>query len=116
MTDHLTLEWTPTHGPTRKVVFEPSDEPDENAWVRREFERRNSQWRQVGTEFVADVSCSSDQTDSHSSDQMDSHSSDQTTHSSDQEASACSSTQTTHSSAPHPNPRPTAEEGDRDAR
>ncbi len=101
MTDHLTLEWTPTHGPTRKVVFEPSDEPDKNAWVRREFERRNSQWRQVGTEFVADVSCSSDQTDSRSS---------------DQETCSHSSDQTTHSSAQHPNPRPTAEGGDRDAR
>ena len=48
------LQWTPRHGSPRKLVFEP--QPDsEYPWARLEFERRNSQWRQTGVEYLTEV-------------------------------------------------------------
>ncbi|RZV10901.1 hypothetical protein BDK88_2107 [Natrinema hispanicum] len=57
--DELSLQWTPVHGPMRKLVFEP--QPDgEYAWARIEFELCESQWREVGFEYLEELSFVSD--------------------------------------------------------
>ncbi|WP_226479863.1 hypothetical protein [Natrinema amylolyticum] len=53
--DELALQWTPVHGPMRKLVFEPQPE-GEYAWIRTEFELCESQWREVGIEYLEEVS------------------------------------------------------------
>ena len=53
------LQWTPRHGSPRKLVFEP--QPDgEYPWARIEFERRNSQWRQTGVEYLTEIGVTTD--------------------------------------------------------
>ena len=54
MTDALTLQWTPRHGPQRKLVFEPQPNT-EYPWARIEFERRDAQWREVGIEYLPEL-------------------------------------------------------------
>lgn len=54
MTDEFTVQWTPTHGRSRKLVFERR--PDEPRWARIEFELRESRWHEVGLEYLDDVS------------------------------------------------------------
>jgi len=57
--DEFSLQWTPVHGPMRKLVFEP--QPDgEYAWARTEFELCESQWREVGIEYLEELSFVSD--------------------------------------------------------
>lgn len=53
MTSEVVVQWTLVHGRSRKLVFEPR--PDGN-WVRLEFELRESQWREVGFEYITEVS------------------------------------------------------------
>jgi len=51
----LSLQWTPAQGPMRKLVFKP--QPDgEYAWACIEFELCESQWREVGSEYLEDLS------------------------------------------------------------
>ncbi|WP_212750770.1 hypothetical protein [Haloterrigena sp. H1] len=59
MKDEFTLQWTPVHGPMRKFVFEPQLE-GEYAWARIEFELCESQWREVGIEYLEEISFVSD--------------------------------------------------------
>jgi len=59
MTDEFSLQWTPVHGPMRKFVFEPQLE-GEYAWARIEFELCESQWREVGIEYLEELSVVSD--------------------------------------------------------
>ncbi|MFA9416378.1 hypothetical protein [Natrinema sp. HArc-T2] len=59
MRDGFSLQWTPVHGPMRKVVFEPQLE-GEYAWARIEFELCESQWREVGIEYLEELSIVSD--------------------------------------------------------
>ncbi|ELY45600.1 hypothetical protein [Natronorubrum sulfidifaciens] len=54
MTDELTLEWTPRRGPPRRLVFEPQPN-SEYPWARIELERRNTQWREVGIEYLTEL-------------------------------------------------------------
>lgn len=55
MTDGFVVQWTPARGRSRKVVFEQQPE-DESRWARIEFELRESRWRQVGLEYLEDIS------------------------------------------------------------
>jgi len=57
--DELSLQWTPVHGPMRKLVFEPQSE-GEHAWACIEFELCESQWREVGVEYLEELSFVSD--------------------------------------------------------
>ncbi|TMT87024.1 hypothetical protein E2L06_10665 [Haloterrigena sp. H1] len=57
--DELSLQWTPVHGPMRKFVFEPQPE-GEYAWARIEFELCESQWREVGIEYLEELSFARD--------------------------------------------------------
>ena len=59
MRDGFTLQWTPVHGPMRKFVFEPQLE-GEYSWARIEFELCESQWREVGIEYLEELSIGSD--------------------------------------------------------
>ena len=54
MTGEFTVHWVPEHGRARKLVFEPRSD-GEPRWVRTEFERRESQWREVGSELVTEA-------------------------------------------------------------
>ena len=59
MSPGFELQWTPRHGATRKLVFEP--QPDgEYPWARLEFERRNSQWCQTGIEYLTEITVTTD--------------------------------------------------------
>ncbi|WP_255171263.1 hypothetical protein [Natrononativus amylolyticus] len=53
LTDGFEIEWTPTHGNPRKLVFEAGTE----AWIRTELEYNptTDQWREVGFEHVEDA-------------------------------------------------------------
>lgn len=42
--NHLTIEWTPTHGPTREVTFEHTD----TGWHRIEATRTDTHWQTTG--------------------------------------------------------------------
>ncbi|WP_436344054.1 hypothetical protein [Natronorubrum sp. FCH18a] len=53
MKSKIVVKWTPVHGRSRKLVFEPRPDGD---WARLEFELRESQWREVGFESVTEVS------------------------------------------------------------
>ncbi|WP_254761502.1 hypothetical protein [Natrinema marinum] len=53
--DALSLQWTPAQGPLRKLVFEPQS-GGEYAWARIEFELSESQWREVGIEYLEELS------------------------------------------------------------
>lgn len=53
--DELSLQWTPVHGPMRKLIFKPQPE-SEYTWVRIEFELCESQWREVGSEYLEELS------------------------------------------------------------
>jgi len=57
--DELSLQWTPAHGPMRKFVFKPQSE-GEYPWARIEFELCESQWQEVGIEYLDKVSFVSD--------------------------------------------------------
>ncbi len=59
MKREFALQWTPAHGPMRKLVFEPQSE-GEYSWARIEFELCESQWREVGIEYLEEVSFVSD--------------------------------------------------------
>jgi len=55
MTDSFTIQWTPACGTMRKLVFEPQSD-GEYAWARIEYELSHSQWREVGFEYLEEVS------------------------------------------------------------
>jgi len=59
MTDSVTIQWTPARGPMRKLVFEPQLDGD-YSWARIEYELSHSQWREVGFEYIKEVSFASD--------------------------------------------------------
>ena len=53
MTSEFAVQWTPVGGRSRKLVFEPQSDGD---WARLEFELRESQWREIGYEYVTEIS------------------------------------------------------------
>ena len=55
MTGEFVVQWTPARGRSRKVVFEQRPEA-ESRWARIEFELRESQWHEVGLEYLESVS------------------------------------------------------------
>ena len=59
MSNGFSLQWMPAHGPMRKVVFEPQVE-GEYTWARIEFKLCESQWQEVGIEYLEEISFVSD--------------------------------------------------------
>ncbi|QFU82302.1 hypothetical protein [Natronorubrum aibiense] len=69
MTDEVSLQWTPRHGPPRKLVFEPQPNK-EYPWARIELEHCDSQWREVGIEYLTELTVTTNdnpETDRHHS-------------------------------------------------
>ncbi|SFC59834.1 hypothetical protein SAMN05444422_111115 [Halobiforma haloterrestris] len=48
MTDRLTLQWRPTHGPPRRYTFEREDD----SWHRIESVWTGREWRVIGSELT----------------------------------------------------------------